>query len=198
MSLLIGLACSNASRDAAARPVDPPDTADATPYVAGMRGMAGPDSMVLMSAMPRMTGDPDHDFLRMLSDRHAGLMLRARAAAADARGTLGVRRDAARLAEEEGSALDSTTRRLAVDYRDAYEPDTAMRSAVDGSGRGASGDSYDRAFYASVVRHRRETVAIINQFLERGRRADLKAMALALRSEQTRRITALEGRIAER
>jgi uncharacterized protein (DUF305 family) len=198
VTLLAVVGCSPPSRDARSRPADPPDTADTTPYVAGMRGMAGPDSMVLMSAMPKMTGDPDHDFLRMLSDRHAGLMLLARAAAADSRGTPGVHRDAARLAEEERSALDSTTHMLAAEYRDAYEPDTALRSAVYDSGRGTSGVGYDRAFYTSVVRHRRETVAIIDRFLEGGRRADLKAMGLALRSTQARQITALERRIAKR
>lgn len=147
--------------------------------------MAGMDSA--SAAM-----DADQDFLRKMSDHHEGLiqmldpaMQRATSATAKA--------DAKKVHDKQHRERDQMLALLKQQYQDARTPMVmpSAKSMIDDLQR-QSGAAYDRKMYEHLVMHHREGVQMMDQFLPRLSRPDVRQMAETMKADQTREIQEFE------
>ncbi len=174
------------------------DTATAAP-VAAATGMK-PDSMTAAGAMPgtaTASGDPDRDFLRMMSDHHKGLI--ALVHMTQERSGIGsARADATTLDKAQDAELDRMMTMLEKTYKDPYAPKVmpehqAMATAL----KPMNGKGYERAFYEDIVKHHTEAISMIDDYVPKARSADVKAMAEKMKADQSREIVDFQQKLAK-
>jgi predicted outer membrane protein len=142
--------------------------------------------------------DADREFLRRMLDHHAGLTRISHAAIERAGGAK--TRNAARYVDlRHDVERDRIRRILRREFRDssAAQP-LPEHSAAGDSLALLSGREYDRAFQEWVIAHHREALRMIETYLPRLRRSDVKALARDIRENQLREITELETVLRER
>ena len=184
--LLLLVACGPKA-DTAGNPA-----ADTTALAAApdtMAGAAGHD----MAGMS-MTGDADRDFLRMMSDHHKGLIALAHESMVKGgRGTAQSQADALRLDAKQDRELEQMVKMLEGNYQDPYEPKVAPADqAVVQSVQANAGPEYASAFYRAVVAHHRRAVTMVDMYLPKAKRADVKAMAEQMKRDQQAEIQEFE------
>lgn len=136
-----------------------------------------------------MTGDADHDFLRMMSDHHKGLIAMAHETMEDGRGTVRSRADASRLDTTQDEELKQLVTMLDAEYQDPFEPKvTASDQELLDALLKQSGKAYAAMFYQHVVAHHREALMMIDAYLPKAQRPALKAIAERMRRDQAREI----------
>ncbi len=154
-------------------------------------GTAAPAPATTGGAMEgmAMTGDANRDFLRMMSDHHKGLIAMAHETMEEGRGTAESRGDAGKLDAQQDEELKQMVTMLDKDYKDPYEPKVipAHRAMLD-TLLAKSKDTYVPTFYRLVIQHHREALTLIDAYLPRATRPDLKAMAEQMRRDQAREI----------
>lgn len=140
-----------------------------------------------------MTGDPDRDFLRMMSDHHKGLIAMAHETMEAERGTPESRADARKLDTKQDGEIEQMVKLLEAAYKDPYEPKVmpADQEIVDSLMR-ESGRAYASKFYRNVVAHHQRAITMIDEYLPRAVRADVKAMAEQMKKDQLAEITEFE------
>lgn len=145
--------------------------------MSGMSGMA-------------MTGDADRDFLRMMSDHHKGMVAMAHLSVeGEKKGSAAVQADARKLDTKQDEEIDRMSAMLKNSYKDSYEPKVMSdNQAMVDQLKSLSGAAYDRTFYQNVVKHHQQAIKMIDQFLPKLQRAEVKAMAERMKSDQTREI----------
>ena len=197
------IACTSKSDQAAAGGTDsaaPAAATDTSRGATGDSGMAHMSDSAHMAGMGNMamTGNPDQDFLRMMSDHHKGLIAMAHLSAeGEKKGSAGVQADARKLDTKQDAELDSMTTMLEKDFKDAYAPKvTPDNQAMVDQLKGLSGAAYDRAFYENTVKHHQQAVQMVDEFAPKLQRADLKAMAQRMRADQTREIAEFQRKAA--
>jgi uncharacterized protein (DUF305 family) len=159
----------------------------AKPADTGMAGMPG---------MANMTGDPDHDFLRMMTDHHKGLILMAHQTKESSQ-QLSTKPLATRLDKEQDEELDKMMSMLEKDYKDAYAPKVMPAHAKMAEDlQGKTGGDYDRTFMQDVITHHQEAIKMIDDYLPRAKNPTLKAMAEEMKATQTQEITELQKKVA--
>jgi uncharacterized protein (DUF305 family) len=144
--------------------------------------------------MPGMAGaqDADQEFLGMMVDHHEGLIVMMdesmeRASAASAKA------DAKRLHDKQHDSRDRMLGILRSAYNDSHEASVMPSDkAMNDSLQRQSGAAYDRDMYRHIVMHHREGVRMVDDFLPRLKRADVRQMAERMRAEQTREISEFE------
>lgn len=192
------VACSG-KKDSAGSPSDTAAaaTTSMTPPADAMAGMKGDSSMQGMGNMQgmAMTGDPDQDFLRMMSDHHKGLTAMAHGAKDMA---LPVAADAKKLDAKQDAELDKMGAMLQQYYKDAYTPrimpsNQAMIDAL----KGKTGNDYQKTFYQNVVQHHQEALKMIDDYLPKSKKPALKTMAEKMKADQTREIAEFQQKIAK-
>ncbi|MEO5816228.1 MAG: DUF305 domain-containing protein [Gemmatimonadaceae bacterium] len=162
----------------------------------GMRdSMAGHD----MSAMPmaNMTGDADHDFLRMMSDHHKGLIQIAHMTK-DRKEKSPAVTDAVKMDAAQDKELDQMVTMLEKDFKDPYSPKVmpehqAMADAL----KTQTGTGYDRSFYENVIKHHQEAITMINTYLPNAKNPMLKQMAETMKADQTKEIAAFQQKLSK-
>ncbi|MES2521897.1 MAG: DUF305 domain-containing protein [Gemmatimonadota bacterium] len=194
-ALAVTTACSAksdqpAGGDSAAAQAAGASTSAATPDTAA--GMAGMDhsAMGSMKPMGGATGDPDRDFLRMMSDHHKGLIAMAHMTMEDAKkGSPATKADAEKLDAKQDAELDSMVTKLEQQYKDPYNPQIMPdnQKMVDEL-QAQSGAAYDRMFYQHVVHHHQQAIQMIDQHMPMMKDAQIKAMAERMKRDQTREI----------
>jgi uncharacterized protein (DUF305 family) len=154
----------------------------------------------VMASGPRRgpARDADHEFLRMMSDHHQGLVLMATGAMN--RGTTPEVRDDAHAI---GTKQDREMREMIEMIQGAYGESidaVAMSShrAMNDSLQAMSGPQYDRTFYRMVVQHHREGIRMMDDFQSRVQRAEVRQMIDRMRADQQREIQELERKAAGR
>ena len=169
--------------------------ATASTAPAGSPGTTHPEPPQVATGMTgmRMTGDPNHDFLRMMSDHHKGLIALAHETMEAPRGTAQSRADATRLDAKEDEELKQMVTLLDKDYKDPYEPKVlpAHQAMLD-TLLTQSGAAYAATFYRDVVAHHREALATIDEYLSKAKHPSLKAMAEQMKHDRTREIVEFE------
>lgn len=166
----------------------PADSADvAAAPAAGDSGMAGMDH----GAMPMNNGpakDADHEFLRKMSDHHEGLLVMMNGAMAKAT-SAAARADARTLHDKQRMEKDRMVGMIKSAYDETYMP-MEMQSAktMTADLDQKSGAAYDRAMYGHVIMHHEEGLKMIDDFLPRMRKAEVKQMAEKMRADQQREI----------
>ena len=143
-----------------------------------------------------MTGDANRDFLRMMSDHHKGLIAMAHETMEEGRGTAESRGDAGKLDAQQDEELKQMVTMLDKDYKDPYEPKVipAHRAMLD-TLLTKSGNAYPATFYRLVIQHHREALALIDAYLPKATRPDLKAMAEQMKRDQAREIATFESKV---
>ena len=180
---------------------------------------ASQDSMGAMSGMSRdsmggmnhgamggmaptggMTGDPDRDFLRMMSDHHKGMIAMAHLSIEGSKkGSASVQADAARLDKSQDAEVKTMVALLEKQYKDAYDPKIMPdNEAMVDRLKSQSGAAYDRAFYQNVVLHHQQALKLIDQSLPKMKDSQIRAMAERMRREQAREISDFQQKAEKR
>ena len=151
----------------------------------GMQGMQGME----------MTGDPDRDFLRMMSDHHKGLTTMAHGAKES--GIAQLAADAKKLDAEQDEQLDKMSTMLQSYYQDKYTPKVMpSNQAMIDSLQGKSGTAYERTFYQNVIAHHEAALQMINDYLPKAKQPTVKAMAEKMKAEQVKEIAEFKQKVA--
>jgi uncharacterized protein (DUF305 family) len=148
--------------------------------MAGMPGMSG--------MAQNMTGDADHDFLRMMSDHHRGLILMAHETI-ESKDKLTVKGVAEKIDTNQDKELDDMVTMLEKDFKDPYAPKVlpANQAMADELAK-KSGTEYDRAFLQNVMAHHEEALKMIDAYLPTAKNATVKAMAETMKTKLTNEI----------
>ena len=163
------------------------DSADGS-AAAGDSTMAGMDH----SAMPGMNNGPardaDHEFLRKMSDHHEGLVVMMNGAMAKA-SSAAAKADARVLHDTQRTEKNQMVGLIKSAYDETYMPmEMQSAKAMTADLGQKSGAAYDRAMYGHVVMHHEEAIKMIDDFLPRMQKAEVKRMAEKMRVDQQREI----------
>ncbi len=173
-------------------PVAGETAAPADPAMAGAQDRSTGE----MSQMAGMTGDADHDFLRMMSDHHKGMIAMAHPTI-ESRENLAVKGDARKLDKAQDAELDMMANKLDRDFKDAYTPKvTAENQRMVDALKGKTGDDYSKTFLQNVIMHHGEAVKMIDEYLPKAKDASLKTMASKMKADQTKEIAEFKKKLA--
>ncbi|MDQ3516410.1 MAG: DUF305 domain-containing protein [Gemmatimonadota bacterium] len=137
--------------------------------------------------------DADHEFLRMMVDHHEGMIVMADTALDRLTGAT-AKADARKLHDVQRQERDRMIGMIKDWYSEAYMPmpmpsNTAM---IDSLQRTSRGSVYDRVFYRQVVNHHTEALRMVDAYLPRAKRAEVRQMAEKMRTDQAREIADFE------
>ena len=179
----------------------PDSTADST-GMAPVPSMSAPGDSVTtstnmqMSGMANMTGDPDRDFLRMMSDHHKGLIAIVHPTL-DKKENLAVKGDAAKMDKKQDAEIEKMITMLDQQYKDTYTP-SAMpdnQRMVDEL-KGKSGAEYSRTFLKNVITHHEQAVKMIDEYLPKAKNPQVKSMAQKMKSDQAKEIAEFQKKLS--
>lgn len=136
--------------------------------------------------------DPEHDFLRRMIDHHEGLIQMATTAMSKA-STSATQGDAHNLHTKQAAEQKKMIADVQAQYGETVTPMVMpQHKTMADSLATKTGAEYDRTFYRLMVEHHREAVRMVDEMLPRFTKADVKAMAEKMRSDQQREISTFE------
>ena len=188
--LAILAACAPSDKGDEARvPAAAPASDTTMPAMAGTPGD--------MSSMAGMTGDADHDFLRMMSDHHKGLIALAHEAKDRPKPSATIA-DGQKLDAKQDAELDRMVTLLETDFKDPYAPKVmpeykAMHDALESK----SGTEFDRTFYQSVVAHHQQALTMIDAYLPKAKNPAIRKMAETMKADQAREIREFQQKLSK-
>ena len=188
-------ACAKSDRpaDSLAAGANSPVTTASTPPATD--SMAGHD-MGGMQGMANMTGNPDQDFLRMMSDHHKGLIQMAHMTKDRKEGGTVVA-DATKLDTKQDQELDHMVSMLEKDFKDAYAPKVMPEhQAMADSLKVKTGKEYDRTFYQDIIKHHQEAIKMIDDYLPKSKNTMLRQMAEKMKADQTKEIAEFQQKVS--
>lgn len=148
-----------------------------------------------MSGMADMTGDPDHDFLRMMSDHHKGLIAMVHPTI-DSKENLAVKGDASKLDKKQDTEIEKMIAILDKQYKDPYTPKLmADHQRMVDELKGKSGADYSRTFLRNVIEHHQQAIKMIDDYLPQAKNAEVKNMAVKMKSDQTKEIAEFQKKL---
>ncbi len=179
----------------------PDSTADSTALTPVPSASASGDSTTTssnmqMSGMAHMTGDPDRDFLRMMSDHHKGLTAMAHPTL-DKKENLAVKGDASKMDKKQDAELEKMITILDQQYKDTYTPSVMPdnQRMVDEL-KGKSGADYSRTFLKNVIAHHEQAIKMIDDYLPKAKNPQVKRMAEKMKSDQSKEIAELRRKLS--
>lgn len=149
-----------------------------------------------MSGMANMTGDPDRDFLRMMSDHHKGLIAMVHPTL-DKKENLAVKSDASKLDKKQDAELKKMITMLDQQYKDAYTPGMMpdhQRMVDELSGK--SGAEYSRTFLKNVIAHHEQAIKMVDDYLPKAKNAQVKNMAAKMKTDQSKEIAEFQKKLS--
>ena len=181
-------ACSRGGNEIGAGDSAGASTAAATPAPAmdSAGGMAG------MNMGRGAAKDADQEFLRQMSDHHEGLIQMATDAMSKGSSST-VQGDAHKLhtkqQEEQRKMIDMDR----ASYGETITPMVMGSSqSMLADLKSKSGTDYDRTFYSDMVKHHQEGIKMIDEFLPKVTKPELKQMAEKMKSDQQKEIAEFE------
>ena len=165
---------------------------DSASAAKGNGAMGGP-----MGQMANMTGDADHDFLRMMSDHHKGMiamahMTKERSDAGSAKAV------AKKIDAAQDKELDRMTTMLEKDFKDPYAPKVMPENkAMEDKMKEMKGTAYERAFYENTIAHHQAAIKMVDDYLPKGKSAAIKQMAEKIKADQTKEIAEYQATLAQ-
>ena len=142
-----------------------------------------------------MTGDPNRDFLRMMSDHHKALSAMAHEAVEKGQN---VKADAQRLDKIQDAELDTMVTMLAQQYKDDYTPKIMpMNQPMVDSVKKLSGAALDRTFRALVIQHHQEGIRMMDEFQPKVTDPKIKTMIQRMRADQTKDIEEFRRKLGQ-
>lgn len=194
--LAAAAACSAKATKADTAAAAAPSASATAPDTAHKMDSAGMANMPGMGGMSNMTGDPDHDFLRMMSDHHKGLVAMAHPTI-ESKENLSVKPLATRLDKEQDAELNKMMTMLEKEYKDPYAPKvTPDNAAMVDDLKSKHGVDYDRTFMQHVIMHHQAAIKMIDEYLPKAKNATLKTMAEAMKATQTKEIEELKKKLS--
>ena len=164
---------------------DEQEEPDSTAADTGSAGMAQMDH----SGSPAKDGQ--HEFLRMMSDHHEGLIQMAMAAM-EKGSAAQTKQDAHMLHTKQAAERDSMVAMIQRDYQEQHRPKAAAKNQAQMDSLNAkSGAEYDRTFYRLIVAHHREGIAMVDQHLPH-LNGVLRTMAEKMKADQQKEIAEFE------
>lgn len=146
-------------------------------------------SMVMTPAQ-----DADQEFLREMTNHHQGLIVMAHEAVE--KGGSEVKTLAQTLDQKQDAEQEQMIGILQRDYSDTHQPMVMPKNqAMAVSLSQKSGADYDMAFQMNVVQHHREGIAMIDQYLPRLTRAEVRTMAETMKADQQKDIQEIEAKM---
>ena len=165
--------------------------------MSGANGDSGTKGKQGSMAGMEMTGDADHDFLRMMSDHHQGMIAMAHTTM-ERNDIGGAAADAKRIDAAQDKELDRMVTMLEKHFKDAYAPKVMPdNQAMADMLKGKNGTEYERAFYENTIKHHQEAVKMVDEYLPKGKIAALKQIAEKMKADQTKEIAAFEKKIGQ-
>lgn len=149
-----------------------------------------------MSGMANMTGDPDRDFLRMMSDHHKGLIAMVRPTL-DKKENLAVTNDASKSDKKQDAELEKMITMLDQQYKDAYTPGMMpdhQRMVDELSGK--SGAEYSRTFLKNVIAHHEQAIKMVDDYLPKAKNAQVRNMAAKMKTDQSKEIAEFQKKLS--
>ena len=145
-----------------------------------------------------MTGNPDQDFLRMMSDHHKGLVLMSHETI-ERKEQLGVKEDARKLDREQDEELDKMGAMLKNFFNDSYEPKASAenKSMVDAM-QPLKGATYDSTFRENVIKHHRQGIQMMDEFYPKVTRPEIKSMIDTMKAAQQKEIDEMQRKLGRR
>lgn len=186
ISIVVLAACAKSSDSGSAADSTAASVVASAP--AADSGMAGMDH----SNMPGMNKGPaqdaDHEFLRKMSDHHEGIILMMDAAMKKANSAT-AKADAKKIHDKQHPERDKMVGMIKSSYNETYMP-MAMQSAkaMNDDLQQKSGAAYDRTMYGHIVMHHQEALKMIDDFVPRLKKAEVKQMAEKMRADQQKEI----------
>ena len=162
---------------------------DTTVMVQSDSGMAGMEGMTPAQ-------DPDHEFLRMMVNHHAGLVALAAEAVTRASDD-SVRTAANMLQQKQQAEQDSMSAMIQRMYNEQPHvmPMPKNMAQVD-SLKQTTGTAADQYFLRTVIAHHQEGIPMIDQFLPRSTKPEVRQMAEMMKADQQAEITELQGKLS--
>lgn len=162
---------------------------------AGDSAMAGMDH----SKMPGMAAkDADQEFLRKMVDHHEGLVQMVEPAMQKASSAT-AKADATKLHHKQQGEEQQMLAMLKQQYQDTYTPTVmANNKAMNEELQRQTGTAYDQQLYQHVVMHHREGIQMVDQFLPRLTKPEVRQMAQKMKEDQQREIAEFERKAGGR
>lgn len=148
-----------------------------------------------MSGMDH-TSNPDQQFLRMMSDHHLGILLMAHDAEKKGRA---VKAEAQKIDTAQDAELNKMVAMLETDFNDKYAPKVMPENqAMSDALKQKTGEAYDTTFRQNVIQHHQQALQMVDRFLPKLTRPDLKQMAEKMKADQTREIAEFKRKLGQR
>lgn len=150
------------------------------------------DSPVVHDA-PR---DADQEFLRGMLDHHES-MIRMAALAADSGTAASVKTDGQKLRDKQSQERTDMAAMLQRDYNDSHQPMVMAtgQQMIDELTRTPRGKEFDRMFYHHTIMHHQEGIKMVDQFLARLQKPEVRQMAEKIKADQQKEITEFEAKM---
>ena len=141
-------------------------------------------------------GNPDQQFLRMMSDHHKGILVMAHDAIK--RKGVSVKAEAQKIDQAQDAELKRMATMLKTDFKDDYQPkvmpeNQAMADAL----KEKSGAAYDTTFRENVIKHHQAALTMIDRFLPQLTQPALKQMAEKMKADQTAEIAKFKRELGQ-
>jgi uncharacterized protein (DUF305 family) len=137
--------------------------------------------------------DADQEFARMMVDHHHGMIVMAQQAM-ERGSTEAVKTEAHGMHQKQETEQKELLALLQREYQDTHQP-TVMPSnrAMADSLSAKQGADYDMAFRMHTIAHHRQAIQMVDQFLPRLTRPELRSMAERMKADQAAEIQKLEA-----
>ena len=176
-AVVCGAGCSGEGQEAANTT---PDSGQVVPPAATASGVAQ---------------DADHEFLRMMSDHHEGLVVMGEDAMNRATDD-SVRSAAHMLHTKQAADQDTMIMMITRMYSQQHVPRMMPKNAAQADTlRSRQAAEVDRYFLQTTIAHHEEGIAMIDQFMPRLAKPEVRSMAEKMRDEQQREIRNLQGKL---
>jgi uncharacterized protein (DUF305 family) len=144
-----------------------------------------------------MTGNADHDFLRMMADHHEGLVVMTQMTVH--RKDVGTAAaDAAKLDAAQSTQVAQMETVLEKDFKDRYVPKVMPEhQAMIDDLKTRSGKEYERTFYRDLTKHHQEAITMIDAYLPKAKNPMVRQMAEQMKAVQTRQIAEFQQKLAQ-
>lgn len=186
-ALMMAAGCGGDGGDAEGEMVAMDTATMASQGDTAMMGMAGGDQ-----GPPQ---DADHEFLRMMSDHHEGLEVMG----ADAMNRAvddSVKSAAHNLHTKQAAQQDTMVAMIQRMYNEQHTPTIIPKNAAQADSlQQMTGADADRYFLRTTIAHHQEGIGMIERFLPRFTKPEVRQMAEGMREGQQREIQELQGKL---
>ena len=145
-------------------------------------------------AAAEATAAGDQEFLREMTNHHHGMVTMAHEAMEKTGSS--VQEEATAIDQKQDEEIEQMLAILLKDFSDPHTPtiDPATQTMADDLSA-KSGADYDRTFRMHVIEHHQQGISMIDRFLPRLTRPDVRAMAERMKADQQKEIQDLQAKL---